>query len=237
MKTFKRKSPKAPSKFAQFIRFCMLGMCIGVGLMILKVATFSQLSTALFTNFEQVGWLTAALIQLCDWSDKIVLAPAAAYFAGRIFMSNKWKFVFAMFVGIELFPVAIVFADGAGISTLQVGFALASIVFGLALSLFTFGRGVRAACAEEQLPPGASPVAPQPLPQPLSQIDFNAVSKELQSQVQAQAPSSEAAPVAAEQVIEQAPAEATASVAADAADAPAVEPEPEVATRSDDKAS
>ncbi len=193
MKTFKRQAPRAPSKFAQFIRFAMLGVCLGCGVMILKLATFSQLSMHLAFGLKMNHWLAAIVIQLCEWSDVLFLAPAAAYVAGRIFMSNKWKFVVSLFVGIQLFPIAIIFADGAGISSVELGLRIATVVFGIALSLLTFGRGVRAALAQEQLPAGASPTAPQPLPQPLSQIDFTAVSQDLQKDRQSAASPSPAA--------------------------------------------
>lgn len=176
MKTFNRKTPKAPSRFAQFIRFTMLGICVGCGVMILKLATFSQIAMYLAFQLQVNHWLTSILVQLFEWSDALLLAPLTAYVAGRIFLSNKWKFVVSMFVGIQIFPIAIIFADGAGISLIELGFRIAIVVFGMALSIFTFGCGVRAAMAQEQLPPGASPKAPQPLPQPLSQIDFTAVS-------------------------------------------------------------
>lgn len=156
----------------------MLGVCLGCGVMILKLATFSQIAMHLAFQLQVKHWLITALVQLFEWSDSLFLAPLTAYVAGRIFMSNKWKFVVSMFVGIQIFPVAIIFADGAGISLVELGFRIAIVVFGMTLSLFTFGRGVRAALAQEQLPPGASPTAPQPLPQPLSQIDFTAISKE-----------------------------------------------------------
>ena len=182
MKTLNRKTTKPPSRFAQFIRFSMLGVCLGCGVMILKLATFSQISMYLAFQLQLTHWTAAILVHLLEWSDSLLLAPVLAYFAGRVFMSNKWKFVVSMFVGIQIFPFAIIFADGAGISLIELGFRLAIIALGMALSILTFGRGTRAALAQESLPPGESPTAPQPLPQPLSQIDFEAVSKALKEE-------------------------------------------------------
>ena len=198
MKTLNRKTTKPPSRFAQFIRFSMLGVCLGCGVMILKLATFSQLSMYLAFQLQLTHWAAAILVHLLEWSDSLFLAPVLAYFAGRVFMSNKWKFVVSMFVGIQIFPFAIIFADGAGISPIELGFRLAIIAFGIALSILTFGRGTRAALAQESLPPGESPTAPQPLPQPLSQIDFEAVSKALKEEAKASPDASSTADADAE---------------------------------------
>ncbi|MDR0965120.1 MAG: hypothetical protein LBM75_01195 [Myxococcales bacterium] len=194
MKTFKRKSPKAPSKFAQFIRFTMLGACVGFGVMLLKLATFSQLLQ--YMGGVLSGPLAFVLGQLIEWTDVLLLAPITAYVAGRIFMSNKWKFVFAMFMGIQFLPLSLIYIldDGQGLDLVNVGFRIASIVLGMAISIITFGRGARVALAQEQLPADLSPSAPQPLPQPLSQIDFEAISKQLKETETAAAPEPEEAP-------------------------------------------
>lgn len=179
MKPFQPKAKK-PSKLSQFTRICMLGLSAGVAVMILQIWIFSQsLSIIQGGEIPQPGKGNLILFQVVDWMDELLLAPATAYLAGRIFQGHRWKFIASMFIGIEIFPVAVALSDGLGVSYINMGFAITIAILGAAISLLTFKRGMKAGAAASQSPETMEKKDSVEVPMPLSKIDYAAIAKDL----------------------------------------------------------
>lgn len=191
MTPFQRKPARPPSKISQFIRFLMLGLCVGVGLAIISVSIAGPVMMRFTMDGNRTPNLAVTiLLQLLSWADVLLLAPAAAYVAGRIFLSHKWKFVFSMFVGLKFFSFGLVLIDVVGVSLMDILLDGTALILGFALSIIMFGRGVKAGSANQNQTEGApaaaatpavsaSRVKEIPVPQTLSKIDFTAVASRL----------------------------------------------------------
>ena len=190
MTPFQRKPAKPPSKISQFVRFLMLGLCVGVGLAIISVSIVGPIMMRQAMNEGGTPNLAVTILfQLLSWADILLLAPIAAYVAGRIFLGHKWKFVFSMFVGLKFFSVSLVLIDVVGVSMLDILLDGTALILGFALSIITFGRGVKAGSVAPQKPgeaaaaqgtPAAGAGSKEiPVPQTLSQIDFSAIASKL----------------------------------------------------------
>lgn len=213
MTPFQRKPAKPQSKISQFVRFLMLGLCTGVGLAILSVSVVSPIMMRYSMNGIQAPNLAVTILfQLLGWADVLLLAPAAAYLAGRIFLSHKWKFVFSMFVGLKFFSFGLILIDVVPLTQLDILLDGTALILGFSLSIITFGRGVKAGNASSEkkadspaaaAPEGAAKGKEILVPQTLSQIDFSAVAAKLNQEAEANgekssAPAGSAAPESAE---------------------------------------